>query len=76
AGILAVEAYHAANIRTVLYDRGLASAANAISKARDSLDGPSHDDQGIFVSAYARPVRHPGVPGVPPGLSPLSVVGR
>ncbi|HEY2279408.1 MAG TPA: ferritin-like domain-containing protein [Streptosporangiaceae bacterium] len=47
AGILAVEAYHAANIRTVLYDRGLASAANAISKARDSLDGPSNDDQGI-----------------------------
>ena len=47
AGILAVEAYHAANIRTVLYDRGLASAANAISKARNSLDGPSNDDQGI-----------------------------
>ncbi len=47
AGILAVEAYHAANIRTVLYDRGLAAAADAISKARDSLDGPSHDDQGV-----------------------------
>ena len=47
AGILAVEAYHAANIRTVLYDRGLASAANAISAARTSLDGPDDDDQGI-----------------------------
>jgi Ferritin-like domain len=47
AGILAVEAYHAANIRTVLYDRGLAKAANAISAARDSLDGKSDDDQGI-----------------------------
>jgi len=47
AGILAVEAYHAANIRTVLYDHGLAKDANAISAARDSLDGPSHDDQGI-----------------------------
>ena len=47
AGILAVEAYHAANIRTVLYDRGLASAANAISRARNSLDGPSNHDQGI-----------------------------
>jgi Ferritin-like domain len=47
AGILAVEAYHAANIRTVLYNRDLAHAANAISAARDSLDGPSHDDQGI-----------------------------
>jgi hypothetical protein len=47
AGILAVEAYHAANIRTVLYDRGLADDANAISAARDSLDGPSNDDQGV-----------------------------
>ena len=40
AGILAVEAYHAANIRTVLYDRGGAEDANAISRARGSLDGP------------------------------------
>jgi hypothetical protein len=53
AGILAVEAYHAANIRTVLYDRGLAAAANAISAARDSLDGPSHDDQGVTVGGRA-----------------------
>ncbi len=52
AGILAVEAYHAANIRTVLYDRGLAAAANAISAARDALDGPG-DDQGITVSGQA-----------------------
>ena len=47
AGILAVEAYHAATVRTLLYDRGLAKDANAISAARDSLDGPSNDDQGI-----------------------------
>jgi hypothetical protein len=53
AGILAVEAYHAANIRTVLYDRGLAADANAISAARDSLDGPSHDDQGVTVGGQA-----------------------
>ncbi|RFA18741.1 ferritin-like domain-containing protein, partial [Subtercola boreus] len=47
AGILAVEAYHAGIIRTSLYAKGLADAANAISDARDSLDGPTDDDQGI-----------------------------
>jgi hypothetical protein len=47
AGILAVEAYHAATVRTTLYDRGLAKDADAISAARDSLDGPSDDDQGV-----------------------------
>jgi hypothetical protein len=53
AGILAVEAYHAATIRTELFERGLASAANAISNARDSLDGPSDDDQGITMNGQA-----------------------
>jgi hypothetical protein len=53
AGILAVEAYHAANIRTVLYDRGFAWDANAISAARDSLNGWIHNDQGITVANQA-----------------------
>ena len=39
AGILAVEAYHAATVRTVLYERGGADDANAISNARDGLNG-------------------------------------
>ncbi|QYF85943.1 ferritin-like domain-containing protein [Brevundimonas sp. PAMC22021] len=52
AGILAAEAYHAGLVRTVLYSKGLATpslrtGANAISDARDSLDGSSRLDQGI-----------------------------
>ncbi len=47
AGILAVEAYHAGLIRTVLYSKGFQTAAGAISDARDSLDNSIDDDQGI-----------------------------
>lgn len=52
AGILAVEAYHAAIVRTTLYAKGvetpdLIAAADSISDARDSLDGSSDLDQGI-----------------------------
>lgn len=36
----------------MLYDRGLAAAANAISAARDALDGPG-DDQGITLNGQA-----------------------
>ena len=52
AGILAVEAYHAGVVRTTLYRKGvetpsLRTATDAISDARDSLDGPEDKDQGI-----------------------------
>lgn len=52
AGILAVEAYHAAIVRGTLYAKGiqtpaLITAAGQISDARDSLDGSSDLDQGI-----------------------------
>lgn len=55
AGILAVEAYHAGNIRTALYERGgglfgtnSREATVKLSDARDSLDGPGDDDQGVI----------------------------
>ena len=57
AGILAVEAYHAGLIRTVLYAKGLATPslrvnAGLISDARDGLDGATTDlDQGIVGDA-------------------------
>ena len=52
AGILAAEAYHAGLIRTVLFAKGVATpalrtSADAISNARDSLDGATDLDQGI-----------------------------
>jgi len=53
AGILAVEAYHASNIRTTLFARELAVPSVAISDARDSLDGPDDLDQGIVMDGAA-----------------------
>lgn len=53
AGILAVEAYHAANVRTTLFSLGLSAQANAISDARDALDGPTDLDQGISMGGMA-----------------------
>lgn len=53
AGILAVEAYHAAIIRSTLFAKGvsqmpaLITATERISDARDSLDDPTDKDQGV-----------------------------
>ncbi|WP_294288702.1 ferritin-like domain-containing protein [uncultured Sphingomonas sp.] len=52
AGIHAAESYHAGLVRTVLYRKGLSTAslitsADAISDARDRLDGSTDLDQGI-----------------------------
>ncbi|MCP3736035.1 ferritin-like domain-containing protein [Sphingomonas sp. RP10(2022)] len=58
AGILAVEAYHAAIVRTALYARGVAvpalrTNADAISNLRDSVDGTTDLDQGISATTMA-----------------------
>ncbi len=53
AGILAAEAYHAATIRTSLFERDLGDAAAKISNARDALDGPGDADQGIVLGNQA-----------------------
>jgi len=48
AGILAVEAYHAAIVRTTLYAKGaqgLIDATEKISTARDTLDGTPAEDR-------------------------------
>ncbi len=47
AGILGTEAYHAASIRTRIYDLGLSDMANKISAARGGLDDGM--DQGVTV---------------------------
>jgi hypothetical protein len=55
AGILGVEAYHMGMARSTLYRMGTAArnAANAISNARDSLDGPADLDQGIVLNGHS-----------------------
>lgn len=55
AGILGTEAYHMGMVRSTLYRMGTAArnAANAISDARDRLDGPTDDDQGIVLNGRA-----------------------
>lgn len=47
AGILAVEAYHAGEIRLLLFQRGLFLEAQKISDLRDGADGPGDKDQGV-----------------------------
>jgi len=57
AAILAVEAYHAGNIRRLLFkldqanpDLGIAATTDKISKLRETLDGTGNDDVGLGTS--------------------------
>ena len=53
AGILAVEAYHAGIIRTLLFQAGQAATVQKISDLRDAADGPGDKDQGILLGGKA-----------------------
>ncbi|NRP72588.1 hypothetical protein ILFOPFJJ_03486 [Ensifer psoraleae] len=55
AGILAVEAYHMGMARSTLYRMGEQAwkAANAVSDARDKIDGSEDKDQGIQMDGTA-----------------------
>ena len=52
AGILAVEAYHAAEVRLLLFQLGQAAATTAISAVRAELSDAA-DDQGVTVDNMA-----------------------
>jgi len=58
AAVLAAEAYHMGLVRSILFRQGkrVQNAANAISDARDRLDGPSDKDQGIILNGRANVV--------------------
>jgi hypothetical protein len=68
AGILAVEAYHMGMARSTLYRMGARArdAANKLSDARDSLDGPSDVDQGIEIDPSRQPARSAGRANIVP----------
>ncbi len=53
AGLLGTEAYHAGTVRTVLFARGLTTAAKKISDLRDAVDGSSDLDQGVVLGGVA-----------------------
>ena len=52
AGILAVEAYHASEIRVLLLQRGFTAEVQKISDLRAALSGAA-DDQGILLNGVA-----------------------
>lgn len=53
AGILAVEAYHASEVRTILYGLGLTGPVQLISDLRDAADMDGDSDQGIVLDGKA-----------------------
>jgi hypothetical protein len=76
AGLLAVEAYHAGLVRTVLTAKGLETPTQAISNARDSLDGASDLDQGITATGTGNAAASNIVPTDANGLAYSRTVGQ
>ncbi|MGE0803193.1 MAG: ferritin-like domain-containing protein [Lautropia sp.] len=79
AGILAVEAYHAGLVRTVLYSKGLTApalrtATTAISDARDSLDNSADVDQGVVGTADTSNIVPTDVDGIAFSRTPGDVL--
>ena len=52
AGILAVEGYHASEVRTILFQRGFGPQTQAISNVCAALSGRA-DDQGVVLNGMA-----------------------
>jgi hypothetical protein len=74
-GIMATKAYHAAFVRQSLLQKGasnpaLINAADAISNARDALDGPMDLDQGISPRGSASNIAPADANGVAYGRTP------
>ncbi|BBE71637.1 ferritin-like domain-containing protein [Oharaeibacter diazotrophicus] len=74
AGILAVEAYHAGEIRLMLLQRGLDARAAALSDARDAVDGSTDLDQPVRVNRLVNVVPTDGN-GIAYGRTPQQVLG-
>ena len=53
AGLLSVESYHAAIVRTSLQAKGMADRAQKISDLRDALDGSTDLDQGLVLDGQS-----------------------
>jgi hypothetical protein len=66
AGLLAVEAYHAGTVRTVLYSRGVFDETQKISDLRDAADGAGDMDQGIVARAMDAGPTPPGNANIVP----------
>jgi hypothetical protein len=77
AGILAVEAYHAGAIRTLLFERGLGAQSKAISDLRDSVDGSPDTDQPVIPDGGFTAVGPTNiVPALPDGTAPARTPGQ